>query len=255
MMTPRKVVRTDKGAGMSDEERMLKIIANLQRDVERLKRSQTHPNYTGVADGRLSLTTDASDLSNKTDQDVLYYIPYKGNKVLVPDDADNPGNGAWRVAIIPEGDDVLSIDFNALAPGPSAWDIGVYWDNGLQIDSLRWTNLTTRATSLTRIGGKLTYPVADSPTRTYVGTVWVDAAHKLQDNGGFRRVWNYYNQVTKLLTAAAGTTVYWITGQNQWINIISVDGSYRTRITSRNQQGGRNFAPTAGYVVHTDFVC
>ncbi len=114
-----------------------------------------------AAEGRLTLTSGVPVLtSDVTAATTVYYTPYTGDKIALYD-----GSSAWATIDLAE----TSLSLSGLA-ADSNFDIFGYNNSGaLALESLVWTNDTTRATALTRQDGVLVK--SGATTRRYLGTI------------------------------------------------------------------------------------
>jgi len=148
-----------------------------------------------ACDGRLTLETGvAISVTDQADKTTLYFTPFRGNQISLYD-----GSSAWTLLTFAE----LSLDCSAYTAS-KPYDIFAYNNSGsVALESLVWTNATTRATALTTQNGILVKTGAT--TRRYLGTVYVDSGQKLQDTQAKRLVWNYYHRVPRTLRRHDGT--------------------------------------------------
>ena len=143
----------------------------------------------GVAEGRLTATSGTpvtvADVSGATS---IYYTPYTGNKIALYD------GSAWDLFTFTEITISLS-GFTAI----KAYDVFAYNNSGtVTIETVIWTNNTTRATGLVYQDGVLVK--SGATTRRYLGTVYINAAGgQTEDTMVKRYLWNYYNRVSRPL--------------------------------------------------------
>lgn len=143
-----------------------------------------------LAQGRLTLTsgtpvttTDVSGVG------VIYYTPYLGNQIALY------ANSRWEVLRFAETSITLT---GGAHPLDTNFDLFAYNNNGaLALESLAWTNATTRATALTRQDGVLVK--SGDATRRYLGTFRTTAAANTEDSEAKRFLWNFYNRVERSL--------------------------------------------------------
>ena len=147
----------------------------------------------------LPITTTSLD-----NQTTLYLLPFKGNVIDLYD-----GSGAWDAFELGAGG--ININNGGLAVDEN-YDVFVYDDSGLTLELLVWTDDTNRATALALQDG--IYVKTGATARRYVGTIRTvnDAATaKFGDTtGGIdtvaeRFVWNYYNQVHRIMRVGDST--------------------------------------------------
>jgi hypothetical protein len=143
---------------------------------------------------RLTLTTATPVTTGEiAGAATLYWTPFMGNKVALYDGTN------WNIRTSAE----LSLAVAGLAAS-KPHDIFIYDNAGTPtIESLVWTNDTTRATALTTQNGVLVKSGATS--RRYVGTVYTNSSPAFYDTTANRWVWNYYNRVTRQMLVLGGT--------------------------------------------------
>ena len=142
-----------------------------------------------VAEGRLTATTNTpvttADVSGATS---IYYTPYVGDKIALYD------GSSWNIRTFTQITISLS-GFTAIKP----YDVFAYDNSGtVTIETLIWTNNTTRATALAYQNGVLSK--SGATTRRYLGTVYINASGgQTEDTMVKRYLWNYYNRVRRPL--------------------------------------------------------
>ena len=143
----------------------------------------------GVAEGRLTATSNTpvttADVSGATS---IYYTPYVGDKIALYD------GSSWNIRTFTQITISLS-GFTAIKP----YDVFAYDNSGtVTIETLIWTNNTTRATALAYQNGVLSK--SGATTRRYLGTVYINASGgQTEDTMVKRYLWNYYNRVRRPL--------------------------------------------------------
>ena len=163
----------------------------------------------GIVNGRLTLETgvpvSTSDQSAKT---TVYFTPFKGNRIALY------SGGEWDLLTFTEKSLSLS-GYTASKP----YDIFAYDSSGtVTLESLVWTDGTTRATALAMQDG--VYVKSGDATRRYIGTIYINSSGgQTEDTELARFVWNYYNQVSKKLNVKDETShVYNNTSPRAWNN-------------------------------------
>lgn len=147
-----------------------------------------------------------SDQANKT---TVYVTPYRGNQISLYD-----GAATWNTFTSAE----MSVAVGAYTAS-KPYDVFIYDNAGTPtIETLVWTNGTTRATALVYQNGRLVKTGAT--TRRYIGTIYIDAGQKCQDTLLLRYVYNYYNRINRklLFYDAAAHTATNQTTWRQWNN-------------------------------------
>lgn len=169
----------------------------------------------GICEGRLTATTavpvTTADVSGATS---IFYTPYTGNRIALYD-----GAAGWLVKTFSE----ITISLAGLTAS-KPYDIFAYDNAGtVAIETLVWTNETTRATALTKQDGVLVKTGAT--TRRYLGTVYINASGGQTDDTFVKRyLWNYYHQrpraMRRLETTASWTytTATWRQANNSTSN-------------------------------------
>jgi phage FluMu protein gp41 len=150
----------------------------------------------GIAEGRLTATSNtpvtSADVSGATS---IYYTPYIGDKIELYD------GSSWNIRTFTQITISLS-GFTAI----KAYDVFAYDNSGtVTIETLIWTNNTTRATALAYQNGVLVK--SGVATRRYLGTVYINSSGgQTEDTILKRYVWNYYNRVARTLRVMDTTT-------------------------------------------------
>lgn len=147
-----------------------------------------------ACEGRLTLTTSLPvTISDVTSATTVYFTPYKGNNVAVYDGTN------WVMRQLTE----LTIDVTALSAS-KVYDVFVYDNAGaLALETVVWTNDTTRATALAFQDG--VYVKSGTVTRRYVGSFRTDASTRANDSYALRHVWNYQNRVVRPMRVTEAT--------------------------------------------------
>ena len=154
----------------------------------------------GLCQGRLTLTTAVPvTTSDVTAAGTIYFTPYKGNKVGLY-------NGStWDIITFTERSLALT------ATSGSVYDVFLYNNAGTPtLETLVWTNTTTRATALVMQDGILCK--SGALTRLYVGTFYANGTNTTEDSYAKRFLWNNYNRVVrpvyKAITNGSGSYAY-----------------------------------------------
>lgn len=148
-------------------------------------------NAKAMVSGRLTLTTGTpittSDVLAAT---TLYYTPYIGNQIALYDSTFT----CWRAYTFTE----RSLSLSGLAAGTPR-DIFIYDNAGtLTLESVAWTNDTTRATALARQDE--IYVQSGNVHKRYLGTIRTTATiGQCEDSVSHRYVWNYYHRLERRL--------------------------------------------------------
>lgn len=141
-----------------------------------------------MCDGRLTLTTGTPvTTADVTGAGTIYFAPYKGNLVALYD-----GSATWKLYNFTEKS--LALTLTSGKP----YDVFIYDNSGTPtLETLVWTNDTTRATALTTQDG--VYVKSGATTRRYLGTLYATGANTTEDSVTKRYVWNYYNRAARHL--------------------------------------------------------
>lgn len=159
---------------------------------------------TGLCEGRLTLTTGtAVTTSNVSAATSVYFTPYNGNRVSVYN-----GN-SWEKFSFTE----RTLALGTLSSGKN-YDVFLYSNSGtLTLESLVWTDDTTRATALTLQNGVLVK--SGATTRRYLGTFRTTSTTTTEDSETKRFLWNQYNRVERSMNVI-DTTNQWSYTTNAW---------------------------------------
>lgn len=177
-------------------------------DGESIQRNNTTfisaPLPLGICEGRLTLTSGTPvTTTDVTAATTIYFAPYKGDRVYLYDGT------RWRLYSFTE----ISLALGTLTSG-LPYDVFLYDNAGtLTLESLAWTNGTTRATNLITQNGVLCKTGA--LTRRYLGTFYTTATTTTEDSAAKRFLWNYYNRVERFLYAKE-TTDSWTYTTAAW---------------------------------------
>ena len=153
--------------------------------------SITHKLINKICDGRLTLESGvAVSTTDQTAKTVVYFTPYNGNTIGLYDGSE------WDLFSFTE----LSLSLSGYTANTN-YDIFIYDNSGtLTLESIAWTNDTTRATSLVTQDG--VYVKSGVTTRRYLGTIRITGTTgQCEDSASTRFLWNYYNQVQRPLYA------------------------------------------------------
>ncbi|KKK88542.1 hypothetical protein LCGC14_2742120, partial [marine sediment metagenome] len=138
--------------------------------------------------GRLTLTTAVPvTTSNVSAATTVYYTPYVHNIIMLYSGTAWEAIEFTEVSIAVPSTTVTPFDVFGLSSGGS-----------LVIETLDWTNDTTRATALAYQDGRLVK--SGSATRLYLGTGrTTGVSGQTEDSISKRFHWNYYNRVPRQL--------------------------------------------------------
>jgi hypothetical protein len=162
--------------------------------------------------GRLTLVSATPvTTSDQTAKVTLYYTPYIGNDLPLIQSSDSVGGiKGYKFS-------ELSLSLSGLTAS-KVYDVFVY-DNGgtLTLESLVWTNTTTRATTLSFVDGLW---VKSTDNHLYLGSFYTTGTGTTELSLQNVYVWNAYNQVPIPFRRAdtAGTYTIAATGTRQMRN-------------------------------------
>lgn len=131
---------------------------------------------------RLSLTTAVPvTTSDVTGAATIYLVPYTGRNIALYD------GSAWNIRSTPEVSLALTVTSG------NCYDVFAYDNAGtVTLETLAWTNATTRATALAYQDGVLVK--SGAATRRYLGTVYATGTNQVDDSAAKRHLWNYYHR-------------------------------------------------------------
>lgn len=160
--------------------------------------------------GRLTTESGAPvSTSDRTAQSTLYYTPYIHNVISLWNGSD------WVPTTFTE----TSLALGTLTSG-RPYDVYGYLSGGaLVLESLSWTNDTTRATAVTPQDGR--YCKSGDKTRLLLGTFYTTATTTTEDSLARRYLCNVYNAIPRRFyatTAATYAHTYTTTAWREWNN-------------------------------------
>jgi hypothetical protein len=137
---------------------------------------------TSLCTGRLTLTSGTPvTTSDVTAAGTLYFTPYGGGLVSLY------SGSAWATYALTERSLALTLT------SANNYDVFLYNNSGtLTLETLIWTNDTTRATALVLQDGVLVK--SGATTRRYLGTIRASGTNTTEDSAARRFVWNFYNR-------------------------------------------------------------
>jgi hypothetical protein len=159
---------------------------------------------TTVCNGRLTLTSATPiTTADVTAATTIYFTPFNGAKIALY------ASSIWSLLSFAE----TSVSVPATTTTP--FDIFAYNNSGtLALETLNWTNDTTRATALTTQNG--VYVKSGSATRLYLGTGrTTSVSGQTEDSTARRFLWNQCNRVPRKLLATSNTDT-WTYATSTW---------------------------------------
>lgn len=153
------------------------------------------------------LTTESGvpvSTSDRTSQGTIYWTPYKGNRYSIY-------TGSFWITL---SSSQLSLALTATSG--SNYDVFVDYNAGTPqlILGTAWTNDTTRAVALTTQDG--VYVLTGNTDHLYVGTIRASGSNVTEDSEAKRFVWNYYNQVSRVMRVIE-TTDSWTSNSTTYL--------------------------------------
>jgi hypothetical protein len=146
---------------------------------------------------RLTLTTGVPvTTTDVTGASTVYLTPYNGNQIALY-------NGTtWELLTTAQ----VSLALSGLTAN-RPYDVFA-WNNAgtVTLETLVWTNDSTRATALAYQDGVLVR--SGSTTRRYLGTFYSTGTTTTEDSAKLRVLYNYYNRVDRSLFAAPSGSSY-----------------------------------------------
>jgi hypothetical protein len=172
-------------------------------------------NY-GVCDGRLTLTSGVPVTStNVTAATTIYFSPYKGSAI-----------GLWNLAA--SGWRLHNFTERSIAvPSTTNTNYDVFITDALALQTVAWTNDTTRASNLATLDGVLVRH--GQANWRYLGSFrTTGTTGQTEDSTSRRFVWNMYNRESRTLLAVDPTNSWtYSTASYREINGGSSDGVSR----------------------------
>lgn len=183
-----------------------------------------------VCQGRLTLTSGTpvttADVIGATS---IYFTPYMGDRIALFDGT------LWKTLTFTE----RTLSLGTLTSG-LPYDVFAYDSSGtVTLESLAWTNNTTRATALTLQNG--IFVKTGATTRRYLGTFYTTSTTTTEDSTSKRFLWNYYNRFARALSCKDTT--------NSWTYTTS---TYRSANNDTTDGVGR-FSCVVGVVEDTGY--
>lgn len=163
--------------------------------------------------GRLTLESGVPvSTSDQTAKTSIYYTPYVHDTIPL-------WNGVrWEPTTFTE----TTLALGTLTSG-KPYDVFAYLSGGaLSLESLAWTDDSTRATAVTLQDGR--YCKSGDKTRLLVGTFYTTSTTTTEDSDTKRYLANVYNRVTRKMEIAESTVHAYTTGTwRKWNNGSSSD--------------------------------
>lgn len=151
-----------------------------------------------ICDGRLTLTTGtAVTTADVTGATSAFFTPYTGNRIVLYDGTN------WNMRTFSE----ITISLAGLTAS-RPYDVFAYDNAGVvTIETLVWTNATTRATALALQDGVLSK--SGQTTRRYIGSIYINGSGGQTDDTLTKRyVYNYLNRAIRTLQRLETTSTW-----------------------------------------------
>lgn len=186
---------------------------------------------SAVPGGRLTLESGVPvSTTDQTAKTTIYYTPFVHNVINLWDGAN------WKPTTFSE----TSLALGTLTSG-KPYDVFGYLSGGaLALESLAWTNDTTRATAVTLQDGR--YCKSGDKTRLLLGSFYTTSTTTTEDSRAKRLVGNVYNSVTRVARYASGAASHSYTNATRryWNNttasrlemMLPLDAAFNASITS-----------------------
>lgn len=161
-----------------------------------------------IPGGRLTLESGVPvSTTDQTAKTTIYYTPYVHNVCSLWDGA------RWVPTVFAE----TSLALGTLTSG-KPYDVFAYLSSGaLTLESLVWTNDTTRATAVTLQDGR--YCKSGDKTRLLLGTFYTSSTTTTADSASTRYLCNAYNTVVRPVTISNSTSHTYTTATvREWNN-------------------------------------
>lgn len=118
-------------------------------------------------------------------------------------------NCAWLKRTNWELHTISEVTLSLSLTSGSVYDVFLYSNSGTPtLETLVWTNTTTRATAIAQDSTTNLWIKSGDPTRLYVGTIYATASNQTEDSASRRMIFNAYNRVPRRLFAK-DTTDTW----------------------------------------------
>jgi hypothetical protein len=146
--------------------------------------------------GRLTLESGVSvSITDQTAKSTIYYTPHVHNFLPLWDDT----NSRWVLTAFTE----TSLAVGTVTSG-LPHDVFGYLDSGsLVLEKLAWTNITTRATPISKQDGL--YCKTGDHTWLYLGTFASASTTTTEDSEQNRLVYNHYQQIERAIKYSTGS--------------------------------------------------
>lgn len=151
----------------------------------------------GVCQFRLTLENLVPvSTTDQTAKTLVYMTPFRGNKIALY------YNSKWSVY------SSAQVQVAVPATTNTPFDVFAYWNgSAVALETLNWTNDTTRATAIDVGTGDNVLCKGGDLTRRYIGTCrTTGVSGQTEDSLQNRFVWNYYNRVARRGYARLTTT-------------------------------------------------
>lgn len=172
--------------------------------------------------GRLSASPTVPVIPNESTvyatNPIIYYVPYVSDKIVLWDGTK------WQSYTFTNA---TQLNLNTL-PVNSVFDIFAYQNNGVvTLIATQWTDLANRAVNLVLLNGIMVK--SGNAAHRYLGTIKTNPAGfstntTVADTYTGRNIYNYYNQVPRLLTTESTTANTYASSAWRVYNGLAVSG-------------------------------
>ncbi len=173
---------------------------------------------SSICEGRLTLTSGtARTTADVTGATSVYFTPDIGDRITIYDGT------RLKLYVFTE----LTLALGTLT-SDLPYDVYIYDNSGtLTLESLAWTNGTTRATAIVRQNGA--WYKTGALTRRYLGTFYTTATTTTEDSDGKRFLFNAHNRIPKTVAATDSSTASWTYATATWRSA-NADATLRVQI-------------------------
>lgn len=164
-----------------------------------------------LSSGRLTLTSGTPvttiDVSSAS---LAYFTPYNGSQLTVWD------GSSWRITYFEE----KTVSLSAIVSGSNCDVFGFHLNGTIALElGDAWTSNTIRSSDISLFQGVMCK--TQDPTRRYLGTIRTNSTGMAEDSISKRFVWNYFNQVPRILRVIE-TTDSWSYVTAAWRRVQAV---------------------------------
>lgn len=179
--------------------------------------SLSSSSLSSINNGRLTLQPNDPIYMSDVSGSNLYYTPYLGNNISLY----NTSNQLWENKTFSQ----ISLNLSGMTSNTN-YDIFIYDNNGvLTLERVAWTNNTSRAINIVYQNG--VFVKSGDLTKRYVGSIRSTSSTTTEDSVSRRLVYNYNNQINKLLNVSDNISHTYTTGAVRPYRNITTVGATR----------------------------